>query len=146
MTSVRDIAQYILSITGKITTWKLQKLVYYSQAWHLVWDEEPLFDEEIKAWANGPVCPSFYQVHKGNFFISTVRGADANRLSDSQLETIDVVVDHYGKYSGQQLSDLTHSEPPWQQARKDIPPRVRGNSIITLESMAEYYGFPLQKA
>ena len=80
-----------------------------------------------------------------NFFISTVRGADANRLSDSQLETIDVVVDHYGKYSGQQLSDLTHSEPPWQQARKDIPPRVRGNSIITLESMAEYYG-SFQKA
>jgi uncharacterized phage-associated protein len=140
MTSVRDVAQYILSITGKITTWKLQKLVYYSQAWHLVWDEEPLFDEEIKAWANGPVCPSFYQVHKGNFFISTVRGAAANRLSDSQLETIDIVVDHYGKYYGQQLSDLTHSEPPWQQARKGMLPRIRGNSIITLESMAEYYG------
>jgi uncharacterized phage-associated protein len=23
---------------------KLQKLAYYSQAWHLVWEEETLFD------------------------------------------------------------------------------------------------------
>ncbi len=140
MASVRDVAGYTLSITGKITTWKLQKLVYYSQAWQLVWDEDLLFEEEIEAWANGPVCPRLYQIHKGNFFISTVRKAESNRLSNDQRETIDIVVDYYGKYSGQQLSDLTHSELPWQQARKGIPSRERGDSVITLESMAEYYG------
>ena len=140
MASVRDVAQYILSKTGEITTWKLQKLVYYSQAWHLVWDEEPLFDEEIKAWANGPVCPHLYQLHRGQFQISKVRGADANNLSDDQRETIGVVVDYYGKYSGQQLSDLTHSEPPWHDARKGLSVRERGSRAITLESMAEYYG------
>ena len=140
MTSVRDVAQYILSITGKITTWKLQKLIYYSQAWHLVWDEEPLFDEAIQAWANGPVCPRLYQIHKGNFVISTIRGSDTNRLSDNQRGTIDAVVDYYGKYTGQQLSDLTHSEPPWQEARKGLSPRERGESVITYESLSEYYG------
>ncbi|WP_307850044.1 MULTISPECIES: type II toxin-antitoxin system antitoxin SocA domain-containing protein [unclassified Saccharopolyspora] len=40
-----------------MTAMKLQKLVYYSQAWHLVWDERPLFDEPVQAWANGPVVP-----------------------------------------------------------------------------------------
>ena len=39
MASVRDVAQYVLSKTGKITTWKLQKLIYHAQAWRLVWDE-----------------------------------------------------------------------------------------------------------
>ena len=34
------------------TSWKLQKLVYYCQAWSLVWDEEPLFEARIEAWAN----------------------------------------------------------------------------------------------
>ena len=140
MASVRDVAKHILSETGRITTWKLQKLVYYSQAWHLVWEEEPLFDEEIEAWANGPVCRPLYRVHKGNFLISTVRGADVDRLSDNQRETIDVVVNHYGEHSGQQLGDLTHSELPWRQAREGIPSNVRGESVITLESMAEYYG------
>ena len=46
MNSVFDIAQYILSATGEMTTMKLQKLVYYCQAWSLVWDEEPIFNEK----------------------------------------------------------------------------------------------------
>src|SRR5680860_1872649 len=58
MASVLDVAEYILKETGSMTTMKLQKLVYYSQAWSLVWDEKPLFGEPIEAWANdGPVRP-----------------------------------------------------------------------------------------
>jgi len=57
MANVRDVAQYILGKVGQTSTWKLQKLVYYSQAWHSVWEDEPLFDAGIEAWANGPVCP-----------------------------------------------------------------------------------------
>ena len=37
MASVYDVAAYILEKQGAMTTWKLQKLVYYSQAWSLVW-------------------------------------------------------------------------------------------------------------
>ena len=139
MASVYDVAEYILSKTGRITTWKLQKLVYYAQAWHLVWDEEPLFPEDIQAWANGPVCPDLYKKHQGFFQVSTLR-ANPDALSESERETVDVVVAHYGEYSGQQLSDLTHSEPPWMSARKGIPARERGDQVITHESLAEYYG------
>ena len=53
--SVLDVAAYILKKLGSMTTMKLQKLVYYSQAWSLVWDEQSLFIESIEAWANGPV-------------------------------------------------------------------------------------------
>jgi uncharacterized phage-associated protein len=67
MADVFDVAGYILQQKGQVTTWKLQKLVYYSQAWSLVWDERPLFQERIEAWANGPVCPDLYQVHRGAF-------------------------------------------------------------------------------
>ena len=65
--SVFDIAKYILERTGEITSIKLQKLVYYSQVWNLVWDEEPLFYEQIEAWANGPVIPVLYDVHRGYY-------------------------------------------------------------------------------
>lgn len=44
MANVLDVAAYVLAKRGPMTAMKLQKLVYYSQAWHLVWDEEPLFD------------------------------------------------------------------------------------------------------
>ena len=55
MSNVHDVAAMILNEQGAMTAMKLQKLVYYCQAWHLVWDEECLFPERIEAWANGPV-------------------------------------------------------------------------------------------
>ena len=139
MASVHDVAECILSQTGRITTWKLQKLVYYAQAWHLVWDEEPLFNEPIEAWANGPVCPDLYKTHRRAFIVSTVR-AQADRLTDSERESVEVVVTHYKKFTGQELSDLTHSEPPWQEARKGLTPKQRGGRVISHQSLAEYYG------
>lgn len=139
MASVHDVAECILSETGKITTWKLQKLVYYTQAWHLVWDEEPLFDEEIQAWANGPVCPALYRRHRTAFSVATVRG-NAGALADNERKSVEVVVEHYNKYSGQELSDLTHTEPPWHEARKGLSPKERGEVVISHGSLAEYYG------
>ena len=60
MAKVKDVAQYILEKQGDMTTIKLQKLVYYCQAWALVWTEAPLFEEKIEAWANGPVTPELF--------------------------------------------------------------------------------------
>ena len=60
MATVFDTAKYIVDKCGEIDTWKLQKLVYYFQAWSLVWDERPLFDAKIEAWENGPVCPDLF--------------------------------------------------------------------------------------
>ena len=53
MASVLDVAKYILTQQGEMTAMKLHKLIYYSQAWSLVWDEDALFSEEIQAWAYG---------------------------------------------------------------------------------------------
>ena len=40
---------------GQMTAKKLEKLVYYAQAWHLARHQRPLFPETIEAWAQGPV-------------------------------------------------------------------------------------------
>lgn len=140
--SAIDVAKYILEKTGPISTMKLQKLVYYAQAWSLVWDDAPLFDDHIEAWANGPVITSLFEAHKGRYAVSAkfFKNADVSRLNASQEDAIDRVVEFYGKKSAQWLSDLTHSEAPWVEARRGIPEGERGNSKITLESMAEYYG------
>ena len=49
MANVFDVAACILKQKGPMTAMKLQKLLYYSQAWSLVWDEKPLFPERIEA-------------------------------------------------------------------------------------------------
>jgi uncharacterized phage-associated protein len=74
MVSAPDVAQYILGKTGKTSTDKLQKLVHYSQAWHLVWPEKPLFPEEMQAWTNGPVVPALFRTHKGKYEVNCILG------------------------------------------------------------------------
>lgn len=142
MATVHDVAAYILSRRGEMTAMKLQKLVYYSQAWSLVWDEEPLFSEPIKAWVNGPVVPELYAVHRGQFKVSSWPKGDPARLTPTQRETVDAVLDYYGNKSSQWLSDLTHREAPWVDARKGLEPGDPGNRVITHAAMAEYYSNP----
>jgi len=124
---------------------KLQKLVYYAQAWSVVWDnppDAPLFPERIEAWSLGPVVPELFAWHKGHFSVEAdvFPNGDVSRLSKDQRETIDSVLDFYAHRTAQWLSDLSHSEPPWRDARAGIPEGQRGGVEITLESMAEYYG------
>ncbi|PCJ44573.1 MAG: hypothetical protein COA81_01335 [Alphaproteobacteria bacterium] len=141
MVHVADVAEYILRQTGEITAMKLQKLVYYSQAWSLVWDEQPLFEEEIQAWANGPVVRDLYDCHKGAFRVDTIPNGNPDNLNEDQIETIDMIVNHYGKKSAQWLSELTHMEDPWKCARKEagLAEGQRGTAVISHASMAEYY-------
>ena len=69
MCSIVDVADYILEKYGTMTTMKLQKLAFYSQARALVVNGMPLFDEDFEAWANGPVSPALYALHKGRFLV-----------------------------------------------------------------------------
>ena len=140
MTKAVDVAAYILNKQGPMTAMKLQKLVYYSQAWSLVWDEKPLFRARIEAWANGPVAPALYHEHRGQFKVSrgSIQG-NASALSPEERDTVDAVVSYYGRHTSQWLSELTHRERPWKKAREDLRPGERGRNEITHDAMAEYY-------
>lgn len=136
-----DVADYILQTLGELTAMKLQKLCYYGQAWSLVWDEKPLFPSTIQAWANGPVSPELYSRHRGEFKIGPgFFGGDPNALTESEKATLDAVIEHYGHLSAVQLSEMTHRERPWLEARGSTPPGERSDAEITQSAMAEYYG------
>lgn len=137
--TVFDVAAYIVEKLGEISTMKLQKLVYYSQAWSIVWDEKPLFNEKILAWANGPVIRELFDYHRGNYSINKIIIGNSLCLSSSQKETIDAVLNYYGDKPAQWLIDLTHMEKPWLDARKGLSASERGNREILLESLHEYY-------
>ena len=142
MASAHDVAAYILRKSGEITAMKLQKLVYYSQAWSLVWDDEPLFKERIEAWVNGPVAPDLYKIHRGQFKVAAWPKGNPRKLTSEQRQTIDAVLDYYGDKSSQWLSDLTHREAPWIEARKGLEPGDLSSREISLASLAEYYSHP----
>lgn len=134
MPSARDVAQYILEVHGAMTTMKLQKLVYYSQVWSVVWDDDVIFQDAIEAWKNGPVVRDLWEATKGQFRVSSVPGGNSNVLSDNQRDTIGRVLASYGDKDAQWLSDLTHLESPWAEAYAQGQ-----NTDISLERISEYY-------
>jgi uncharacterized phage-associated protein len=117
-----------------MTTMKLQKLVYYCQAWSIVWDDDVLFEDDIEAWDNGPVVRDLWEATRGQFRVGIVPGGEIGNLKKRQKATVKRVLKTYGSKDAQWLSDLTHMERPWKEARK------RGqNAPIDLEIVSEYY-------
>ena len=136
-----DVAAYILGKMGTLPAMKLQKLVYYAQAWSLVWDGKPLFRNKIEAWANGPVVPALYQHHRGCFQVSRIPSGNRSKLDHEQRETVDAVIGFYGDKPPHWLSDLTHMEDPWRNTRNraGLASGERGNAVIPIGDMYEYY-------
>ena len=67
--SAIDIANFFIDITqskeeGYLSDLKVNKLLYFAQAWSLVRLGRPLFDESIEAWPLGPVVPNVYNAFK----------------------------------------------------------------------------------
>lgn len=137
-----DVAVYILKTCGETTALKLQYLMYYAQAWSLVWDDEPLFPEPIQAWAWGPVIPDLYQIHEGQFKVqaSVFKMHGKTRLNAAQKKTIVAVIDFYGPMKSHYLTQLTRLERPWKEARADVPTGEACSNVISTSAMAEYYG------
>ncbi len=137
--SVHDVAAAVVERTGDVDTWKLQKLVYYCQAWHLVWHGCPLFSERIEAWAGGPVVRDLYERHRGQFKIQGWSYGDPGSLSKAERNTVKRVLGAYGHLSGRDLRRLTHSERPWRAAREGLGPSDRSSRIVDLDEIVDFY-------
>ena len=142
MATVFDVAKYFLEKLGGLSTWKLQKLCYYAQAWHFTWTDKALFNEDFQAWTNGPVCKELYEKHKGEYSITAdfLEKGDTSVFNDDELESLDIILKDYGNKESWWLREQTHSEAPWEDARIGVPEKERSENIITKESMARYYG------
>ena len=140
MASVHDIVAYIVQSLGPTSAMKLEKLVYYSQAWSLVWDSKPLFSARVEAWASGPVVPALYRHHRGQFEVTSWPLGNPQNLRSFERESVDAVLKFYGDKTPFWLSELTHREQPWLDARRGLAPGERGQTEITHAAMAEYYG------
>lgn len=146
MADVIDVAEYILTKLNETTAMKLQKLVYYCQAWHLAWTEQPLFNKKIEAWRNGPVVPLLFNLHKGQFklnpgFFLKKSKRIAHNLSKDECDIINRVLKYYAAKDPHWLSQLTHMESPWKdaRARSTQSDQDQSSEEITQKSMFEYY-------
>lgn len=143
-TCADDVAEYFIYLSSKdqkgISNKKLQKLVYYAQAWSLAFTQEPLFSEKFEAWIHGPAIPSLYRKFKKFGFKSVEsQNLNFNPQSLSHKDILDEVWRVYGKYDANYLEILTHQEEPWINAREALEYEQSSSNEISLELMKEFY-------
>lgn len=136
---VDDVAAAFVETLGPMTTMKLQKLVYYAQAWYAAAELGVLFGDEVEAWSNGPVVHRLYSQHRNAFIVSSWPGGSAASLGPDARRIVADVAARYGEFSGDELSAMTHIETPWQQARAGLQEGAWSRRPIPLATMASYY-------
>lgn len=146
MARVKDVSKYLLNLSKpkteeSITNLKLQKLLYYAQGFYLAFYDTRLFNDEIEAWAHGPVVPSIYHDYKDNKYneITKKYNPVEINLSNQEKELIEEVWDIFKAYDGKELEKLTHSEDPWKDTRGTLPEYAYSDEKIAPELIKTYF-------
>lgn len=132
--SAHDVARELRNRQPGAGGAKLHKLLYYCQGWHLARHREPMFTESISAWSNGPVVGALWRAEKYNDELPPDQPLD-----HQMIDTLELVLDRYGHYSGKDLIELTHSEPPWQVVSIRDEEWTWDNDTITREALREFF-------
>ena len=56
MENLYDVAKYFLKLDGRLGKMRLNRLLFYAQAWYLAKHKKPLSQEDFRVWKTGPVC------------------------------------------------------------------------------------------
>lgn len=144
-----ELANYILAVVGPMNHLKLQKLIYYLEAYHLAYFDQSLINDEFEAWLHGPVSRQIWDYYKqiANIYdvisvagnIETVKKSFEQRITDDQKDFINDVLNEYGGESAYNLECMTHKELPWIEARKGYAFDDKCEVIIKKETMQNYY-------
>jgi uncharacterized phage-associated protein len=122
-----------------LTNLKLQKLLYYSQAWFLAEKDREIFAEDFQAWVHGPVLPSQYHRFKESEWRPIVDAVQCPALDVAMRDHLVEVIDVFGSESAVSLELMTHREQPWLEARGSLPPTAISNARISKDTMRDFY-------
>ena len=143
------LAAYILKKHGSMSHLKLQKLVFYVQAYHLAYFNADLISDEFEAWVHGPVSRKLYEsLNTENALYSDVFYEEKNdspdtifneSLTNDQLQLIDDVLEELSPLTTLQLENMVHSEMPWKTAREGYSTVDKCHVIIEKEIIRTFY-------
>lgn len=140
MANANDIAKWFIDNNFQIASAsykgnvKLNKLMYYAKGYYFDLKDEPLFENNIEAWENGPVVKGVYSDYRYNGLCSSTQ---RNEL-DSELVLFLKKLNHlYGHKTADELINLTHSEKPWADVEHEVIDRT--NPDITDEALRDFF-------
>ncbi len=122
-----------------LTNLKLQKLLYYADAWNLALRDEPLFDENFKAWVHGPVLLSQYHRFKDYRWKPIEEDVARPEIVPGLAAHLNEIIDVFGCETAVALELMTHRETPWLEARGNLPPTEPSTATISKSTMKNFY-------
>ena len=137
MDKITNVADYIIKryreLTGEyLDEMKLHKLLYFTQREAFAILGEPAFDGEFEGWKYGPVSRDVR-----NSFMNGEIIVPTQPISDSVQYIASNVIMEYGSLASWKLSELSHREISWSNARKGLAPSENGNRVIDLNDIKE---------
>jgi uncharacterized phage-associated protein len=149
MARAYEVARYLVRLAADeeepdfLTHLRLQKLLYYVQAWSLAQRGTPLFSEQIQAWANGPVVREVYSrfrdIGRRPILPEDMEPDREIDLDEEDRAFVAAVWESYKGFSAWSLREMTHEEAPWLDARRGLGPADRCENEITHDAMREYF-------
>ncbi len=163
MKPVNNIIQaiyYLLSQLGSTDKMKLIKLLYLADKYHLIHYGRTLTEDTYYAMNYGPVGSLTRDIMEFNDKVlkpgelqqisvlfepkdtneiqikESAIAPGRNNLSDSDLEALSFVLDHYGNMEIFELVKLTHEYPEWQKHEKDLQQGNNKRKEIPTEELA----------
>jgi uncharacterized phage-associated protein len=146
--NINDVCDYIIvklvDAGENPSILKLQKLLYYVQAWNLAINKKQLFSGKFEAWVHGPVNRQIYSRFVSTKYMYSSAGRSdclggQDKLEDEAMLAIDDVLDVYAPFTGSQLEEMTHKEAPWINARGELKASERCEMEISETEMESFY-------
>ena len=125
-----------------LTPQQVLKLTYLCQAWMLTLFDRDLFSQEIHVWEHGPIIADVYNSlskYGDEPIKKQIKGFPTNEFDAHQIHIMNEVYDIYGRWTGRQLSRMTHMPgTPWFTTRKEYP--LGRDHTIPKKRLKDYYG------
>src|SRR5260370_10461746 len=117
----RSVANELLRIAKNrgiaLTNMQVQKLAYIAHGYSLAILRRKLLRQPIEAWRWGPVVEDLYRSLRryGSGIVSEpIPIINMDSITETDRKLLEKVLDAYGRFSGPQLSTMTHKEgTPW---------------------------------
>ncbi|MDR2018420.1 MAG: DUF4065 domain-containing protein [Syntrophobacterales bacterium] len=107
-----EIAKYFISKSGKrngelLSNRKLQKMVSCAQGLYVNMYGEPLFEDEIEVWNDGPIIPTLYEALKefGDDGIPPDHEFDPSLIEEDATRLLDEIHSVFSQYVGIRLME-----------------------------------------
>ena len=114
---------------------KLQTMLYFAQRECLALVGEPLFEESIEGWEEGPVLPDLHFFFEEGY--DPFEPLEMKKLTEREQFILDRIVFAYGQYEGWYLADLARREASWRNSRTAIPAEETEPKFLELADIRE---------